>query len=124
MNHFFRETLSLSIMTVSIPIQLKTSRNLVNDTLKAILHSILFHRTYNTVKPLESDLLDVVYPHISDSEIDNLLDDKISQISFDSEKDKDKKHFEIKVSFYPKSKQKKAWFGQSPFEQWIIQGDE
>lgn len=100
-------------MTVTIPIQLKIERYHLKDCLKAILHSILFHRTFSTIRPKESELLEVTFLRLDSPHIEGLINERISSIPEKLSK------FQIKLNFYDK-KNKNAWF-PNPWETWVIQ---
>jgi Autophagy-related protein 101 len=60
-------------MTVTIPVQLRIEKRYLNDCLKAILHSILFHRTFSLIKPKEDEIFDLIYPRLDSQQIEDLI---------------------------------------------------
>ncbi|KAG5636259.1 hypothetical protein H0H81_008615 [Sphagnurus paluster] len=61
----------------TITIDLVLDRLTTKDVLKGILHSILFHRLFGTVKPTSFEVLDVTMPGVSDPEMEQLVNDKV-----------------------------------------------
>jgi len=66
-----------SLMVSSIPLNITLERAVARDVLRALLHSILFHRLFGTVHPRCVDVLDVTFPGVSDAEIERLVNDKV-----------------------------------------------
>ncbi|KAF8837532.1 DUF1649-domain-containing protein [Paxillus ammoniavirescens] len=52
-------------------------RRSAKEVLHAILHSILFHRLFGTVKPQTFEVLDVTMPGVADSEMEQLVNEKV-----------------------------------------------
>jgi len=61
--------------TVSIDVILE--RQTAKEVLNAILHAILFHRLFGTVKAQTFDVLDVTMPGVADPEMEQLVNDKV-----------------------------------------------
>ncbi|KAI8057081.1 autophagy-related protein [Syncephalis plumigaleata] len=59
------------------PIELTTDRSLLKDVLRALLHTILFHRVFITIRPMEVEALDTFYPAIDDPDIERAIEDKL-----------------------------------------------
>ncbi|KAL4260338.1 ATG101 family protein [Pleurotus pulmonarius] len=57
-----------SIITIDLILDRQTAR----DVLNGILHAILFHRLFGTVKPKTLEVLDVTMPGVSDPETEQL----------------------------------------------------
>ncbi|KAG2745015.1 hypothetical protein P692DRAFT_20809424 [Suillus brevipes Sb2] len=49
------------------------NRHSAKEVLTTILHSILFHRLFGTVKPQTFEVLDVTMPGVSDPEMEQLV---------------------------------------------------
>ncbi|KAI9325869.1 hypothetical protein DFJ73DRAFT_867997 [Zopfochytrium polystomum] len=60
-------------------IDLTADRYYLSNALKAILHSIIFHRGFVATKPVEVtvDALDVTYVKVEDPEVSKLIDEKV-----------------------------------------------
>ncbi|KAK8170024.1 autophagy-related protein [Phyllosticta citrichinensis] len=52
----------------------------VKDIVKAILHTIFFHRYFTPVTPLHRDLLDLTLPAIDDVDLDTLIDQRATAL--------------------------------------------
>ncbi|KAG1786469.1 uncharacterized protein HD556DRAFT_1052295 [Suillus plorans] len=52
-------------------------RHSAKEVPTAILHSILFHRLFGTVKPQTFEVLDVTMPGVSDPEMEQLVTEKV-----------------------------------------------
>ncbi|KZP19934.1 hypothetical protein FIBSPDRAFT_911220 [Athelia psychrophila] len=61
----------------TITIDVALDRRTAREALRAILHSILFHRLFGTVKPQTFDVLEVTMPGVSDSEMEQLIADRV-----------------------------------------------
>jgi len=95
------------------------------DVLKGVLHSILFHRLFGTVKPQTFEVLDVTIPGVSDVGMEQLVNDKVEVFWKGIENGANAKRGQIAVTFSEK-RPKKSWFqvyvGEEdvPWEQWVI----
>ncbi|KIK80687.1 hypothetical protein PAXRUDRAFT_158000 [Paxillus rubicundulus Ve08.2h10] len=111
--------------TVSIDVVLE--RRSAKEVLHAILHSILFHRLFGTVKPQTFEVLDVTMPGVADYEMEQLVDEKVD-IFWKGIESGANKRGQILVTFSEK-KPKKSWFqvyvGEEdvPWEQWIVNAE-
>jgi autophagy-related protein 101 len=54
-------------------------RETARDALRAMLHGILFHRLFGTVKPTTLNCLDVTFPAVKDEEMDALVEDTVER---------------------------------------------
>ncbi|KAG9064658.1 hypothetical protein KI688_002916 [Linnemannia hyalina] len=63
---------------VMFPVELTVERSYLKDALRAILHTVLFHRVFANIKPRDMDILDLTIPIIDDPEVDKLVDEKIA----------------------------------------------
>ncbi|KAF8550072.1 DUF1649-domain-containing protein [Imleria badia] len=111
--------------TVSIDVILE--RQTAKEVLHAILHAILFHRLFGTVKPQTFDVLDVTMPGVADPEMEQLVNEKVDVFWKGIESGSNKRG-QILVTFSEK-KPKKSWFqvyvGEEdvPWEQWIVNAE-
>ncbi|KAF9236537.1 autophagy-related protein [Melanogaster broomeanus] len=107
--------------TVSIDVVLE--RRSAKEVLHAVLHSILFHRLFGTVKPQTFEVLDVTMIH----EMEQLVNDKVD-VFWKAIESGSNKRGQITVTFSEK-KPKKSWFqvyvGEEdvPWEQWIVNAE-
>ncbi|CAL1708419.1 unnamed protein product [Somion occarium] len=105
-----------------VTIDLVLDRHTTKEVLRAVLHSILFHRLFGIVKPQTYDVLDVTMPGVDDPEIKQLIQDKVDAFWKAVDLRADKKG-EITVTFTEK-RARKSWFLTSeeevPWEQWTI----
>ncbi|KIM64164.1 hypothetical protein SCLCIDRAFT_1213581 [Scleroderma citrinum Foug A] len=114
-----------SIPTVTIDIVL--DRRNAKEVLHAILHAILFHRLFGTVKPQTFEVLDVTVPGVSDPEMEQLVNDKVDTFWKGVENGTNKRG-QVLVTFSEK-RPKKSWFqvyvGEEdvPWEQWIVNAE-
>ncbi|KAF9218642.1 DUF1649-domain-containing protein [Gyrodon lividus] len=110
---------------VSIDVVLE--RRSAKEVLHAILHSILFHRLFGTVKPQTFEVLDVTMPGVADSEMEQLVNDKVD-IFWKGIESGSNKRGQILVTFSEK-KPKKSWFQvyvgeeEVTWEQWIVNAE-
>ncbi|RKP13687.1 hypothetical protein BJ684DRAFT_15938 [Piptocephalis cylindrospora] len=58
-------------------LELTVDRPHFKEAVRAILHTILFHRIFSLVTPLELDTLDLTYPSVEDSDVGKKIEDKI-----------------------------------------------
>ncbi|KAI0051231.1 DUF1649-domain-containing protein [Auriscalpium vulgare] len=111
--------------TVTIDIIL--DRQNTKEVLRAILHAILFHRSFGTIKPKTFEVLDVTMPGVADPEIERLVDEKVGAFWKGMESGAYKRG-QITITLSGKQ-QKKAWLGitsyeeEVPWEQWIINAE-
>ncbi|RUS20716.1 DUF1649-domain-containing protein [Endogone sp. FLAS-F59071] len=104
------------------PIEITADRAFVKDVLKALLHAILFHRVFATIRPRDFDVLDTTVSAIDDTEIDNQVEEKVNNFARSIDWANTNKG-QIAVMFYEK-RPKKGWFGKQEeevcWEQWAI----
>ncbi|OJA18501.1 hypothetical protein AZE42_07590 [Rhizopogon vesiculosus] len=111
--------------TVTIDVTL--DRHNVKEVLNAILHSILFHRLFGTVKPQTFEVLDVTMPGVADPEMEQLVTEKVD-IFWKGIESGANKRGQMIVTFSEK-KAKKSWFQvyageeEVPWEQWIVNAE-
>ncbi|KAF9281469.1 hypothetical protein BGZ68_006622 [Mortierella alpina] len=107
---------------VTFPVELTVERTLLKEALRAILHTILFHRVFANIKPRDMDILDLTIPVIDDPEVDKLVDEKIAAFVKAVDANPQSKG-QIGLMFYEK-RTKRAWFSSTSsevcWEQWAI----
>ncbi|KAK2460715.1 hypothetical protein APHAL10511_007185 [Amanita phalloides] len=108
----------------TISIDLTLDRSTTKDVLNGILHSILFHRLFGTIKPRTFEVLDVTMPGVSDPAIEQLVNDKVEAFWKGMENGFNK-HGQINV-FFSEKRPKKSWFQvymgeeEVPWEKWVV----
>ncbi|KAL1742532.1 autophagy-related protein [Schizophyllum fasciatum] len=108
----------------TITIDLVLDRQNAKEVLTGVLHAILFHRLFGTVKPQTFEVLDVTMPGVSDATMERLVSDKVETFRRTLEGGAEKRG-QLVVTFSEK-KPKKSWFqvyvGEEdvPWEQWTI----
>ncbi|KAF9088116.1 hypothetical protein BGX29_006753 [Mortierella sp. GBA35] len=107
---------------VMFPVELTVERSYLKDALRAILHTVLFHRVFANIKPRDMDILDLTIPIIDDPEVDKLVDEKIAAFVKVVDSNPQSKG-QIGIMFYEK-RTKRAWFSSTSsevcWEQWAI----
>jgi len=112
---------------ITIDIVLDHDRHTTKEVLGAILHSILFHRLFGTVKPQIFEVLDVTMPGVADPEMEQLVREKVDAFWKGIESGASKRG-RILVTFSEK-RPKKSWFQvymgeeEVPWEQWVINAE-
>ncbi|KAI9799692.1 MAG: hypothetical protein M1825_004427 [Sarcosagium campestre] len=101
----------------------------VQDVVKAILHTIFFHRFFPSIRPKSRDLLDITLPVVDNAELETLIEQRtnalIRQID-DTHADgyrSSSTRGHIAVQFFEK-RRRKAWFSKQDeeicWEQWTL----
>ncbi|KAF9150538.1 hypothetical protein BG015_007651 [Linnemannia schmuckeri] len=107
---------------VMFPVELTVERSYLKDALRAILHTVLFHRVFANIKPRDMDILDLTIPINDDPEVDKLVDEKIAAFVKVVDTNPQSKG-QIGIMFYEK-RTKRAWFSSTSsevcWEQWAI----
>ncbi|PBK92118.1 DUF1649-domain-containing protein [Armillaria gallica] len=112
----------------TITIDLVLDRSTIKDVLRAMLHSILFHRLFGIVKPQTFEVLDVTMPGVSDPEVEQMVHEKVD-LFWKSIENGGSKRGQILVTFSEKRQKKGGWFVYSggeedvPWEQWVINAE-
>ncbi|KAI9818539.1 MAG: hypothetical protein M1827_000598 [Pycnora praestabilis] len=92
----------------------------VKDIVKAILHTIFFHRFFPSIRPKTGDLLDLTLPIVDDVELETLIDQRttalIRQIDTTSNLTSTSVRGQIAVQFFEK-RRRKAWFSTKAEEE-------
>ncbi|KAL5533546.1 hypothetical protein ACEPAG_6 [Sanghuangporus baumii] len=111
--------------TPIITIDLVLDRLTTKDVLRALLHAILFHRLFGTIKPQAMEVLDVTVPGVKDAQVEMLIDEKVDAFWKGVENGTNKRG-QITITFAEK-RQKKLWFTMGeeevPWEKWIINAE-
>ncbi|KAF7978068.1 hypothetical protein HWV62_1711 [Athelia sp. TMB] len=113
------------VITIDVILDRRTAR----EALGAILHSILFHRLFGTVKPQTFDVLDVTMPGVSDYEMEQLIADRVDALWKGIENGTNKRGQQILVTFSEKRARKSSWFPvymgeeEVAWEQWIVNAE-
>ncbi|KAL5519650.1 hypothetical protein ACEPAH_1333 [Sanghuangporus vaninii] len=94
--------------TPIITIDLVLDRLTTKDVLRALLHAILFHRLFGTIKPQTMEVLDVTVPGVKDAQVEMLIDEKVDAFWKGVENGTNKRG-QITITFAEK-RQKKLWF--------------
>ncbi|KAI0714569.1 autophagy-related protein [Earliella scabrosa] len=109
----------------TITIDLVLDRQQTKEVLGAMLHSILFHRLFGTVKPKTFEVLDVTMPGVDDEEMRLLVEEKVDAFWKAVEGDANKRG-QILVTFSEK-RPRSTWFlmreEEIPWEQWVLNAE-
>ncbi|KAF9559500.1 DUF1649-domain-containing protein [Agrocybe pediades] len=109
----------------TITMDLVLDRLTMKDVLCGVLHAILFHRLFGTIKPQTFEVLDVTMPGVSDPETERLIYEKVESFWKGIESTANKRG-QITVTLAEK-KVKKNWFStgeeEIPWEQWVINAE-
>ncbi|KAL7415845.1 hypothetical protein BDY24DRAFT_439096 [Mrakia frigida] len=101
---------------------LTVEHSLVRDVLRAILLSILFHRTYTAVVPANIDVLDITFSIPKDPSIEKIVTDRVEAFYKSIASERTVKG-QCSLIFSEKIP-KKTWFGKGeddiPWEKWIL----
>jgi len=115
-------------------LEIFADRTCVKDIVKAILHTIFFHRYFTPLRPATSDLLDVTFPHVSDPDLETLVEQRAQtlvrqlDVSPSTDPSYPKRHEggrgQLVLQFTEK-KRRKGWFGgkadeDTVWETWIL----
>ncbi|KAF2158174.1 DUF1649-domain-containing protein [Myriangium duriaei CBS 260.36] len=114
-------------------LELLADRSCVKEIVKAILHTIFFHRYFTALTPTTHDLFDITLPVVSDVELETLIDQRattlsrhfeISPYSNPNASDQQGGRGQVVVQFMEK-KRRKGWFGgkaddELVWESWVL----
>ncbi|KAI9206466.1 autophagy-related protein [Polychytrium aggregatum] len=114
-------------MPLDFPLDLTIERYYLKDVLRAIIHSILFHRSFSMTRPKDADieLLNIVYPRLDDPEIERLVEEKVAAFlrAFDPAAGGSNTG-QVIIMFSERREKKSTWFvkvsDDSCWEQWIV----
>ncbi|KAF8174232.1 autophagy-related protein [Pholiota molesta] len=109
----------------TITIDLVLDRLTTKDVLHGVIHSILFHRLFGTIKPQTFEVLDVTMPGVSDTDTERLVNEKI-EVFWRAIESGANKRGQIIITIAEK-KLKKNWFStgeeEVPWERWVINAE-
>lgn len=97
----------------------------VKDVVKAILHTIFFHRYFTSISPLTRDLLDLTLPAIDDVDLETLIEQKtFSLVRAIDSSHQPRGRGQIAVQFFEKRRRKTYFFAKADedvcWEQWTL----
>ncbi|KAF2200854.1 DUF1649-domain-containing protein [Delitschia confertaspora ATCC 74209] len=97
----------------------------MKDVVKAILHTIFFHRYFSSISPLTRDLLDLTLPAIDDVDLETLIDQRTNQLIRAIESTHQQRgRGQLAVQFMEKKRKKGYFFGKQEdevcWERWIL----
>ncbi|KAL1608403.1 hypothetical protein SLS60_003345 [Paraconiothyrium brasiliense] len=97
----------------------------VKDVVKAILHTIFFHRYFTSISPLTRDLLDLTLPAIDDVDLETLIDQRtIALVRAIESTHQQRGRGQLVVQFFEKRRRKTYFFGKADedvcWEQWTL----
>ncbi|KAJ2815964.1 hypothetical protein FBU31_006746, partial [Coemansia sp. 'formosensis'] len=102
---------------------LTLERSVIAAVVKAMLHTILFHRYFGNVTPKENHILsNITYVSVDDSSVSSTVESKIEELMQTISVTADSKS---QISLYfTETKARKAWFSKSEeeicWEEWVI----
>ncbi|TFK56310.1 DUF1649-domain-containing protein [Heliocybe sulcata] len=107
----------------TVNIDLVLDRRSTTEVLAAILHAVLFHRLFGTVKPATFEIQDITVPGVDDAEMKQLVTEKVNAFWRAIEVSPTKRG-QIVITFSEK-RVRKGWFSlggeeEVPWEQWLI----
>ncbi|KAF2756121.1 DUF1649-domain-containing protein [Pseudovirgaria hyperparasitica] len=97
----------------------------VKDVIKALLHTIFFHRLFPPLSPYTRDLLDQTLPCITDNNLETLIDQQATSLvrAIESGTTPQRGRGQLAVLFYEKTR-KKTYFSYKDdkvcWEQWRL----
>ncbi|KAJ4366837.1 hypothetical protein N0V83_007364 [Neocucurbitaria cava] len=98
----------------------------VQEVVKAILHTIFFHRYFTSISPLTHDLLDLTLPAIDDVDLETLIEQKTwALVRAIDNTHQPRGRAQIAVQFFEKRRRKTYFsFGKADedvcWEQWTL----
>ncbi|KAJ3156378.1 hypothetical protein HDU89_004160 [Geranomyces variabilis] len=108
-----------------IPLDLTVDRYYLAAVLRALLHSILFHRRFTSERPVDVDIdaLNVTYARLEDVEVERAVDDKVRAFERLVDPMSGRNRGQIAIMFFAR-RPKKSWFSTSEeevcWEQWAL----
>lgn len=111
----------------TVTIEIVLDRQNTREILCALLHAILFHRLFGTIRPQTFEVLDVTMPGVADPTMGQLVEEKVDAF-WKGLENVALKRGEISVTLSKKD-QRKAWLGITTYEeevaweQWIIKAE-
>ncbi|KAJ3046978.1 hypothetical protein HK097_000349, partial [Rhizophlyctis rosea] len=101
---------------VAFPLELVVDRYYLKDVLRAVLHSIIFHRSFEVIRPREVDIeqLGVTYVCSEDAEVENTIEDKVAALVRTVDAPGASNKVQLAVMFFERRPKKaKSWFAKS-----------
>ncbi|KAJ1867429.1 hypothetical protein LPJ78_000985 [Coemansia sp. RSA 989] len=102
---------------------LELERSFVEPVVKAVLHTIIFHRYFGNVVPRDTTILSsITYASVENTEVINTVDAKVRELVQNLSPVVDSKS---QISLYfTETKPRRAWFSRSEeeicWEEWIV----
>ncbi|KAF9528261.1 autophagy-related protein [Crepidotus variabilis] len=116
----------INVELPTITVDLVLDRSTAKDVLHGVLHAILFHRLFGTIKPTSFEVLDITVPGVSDPETERLVNEKVEAFWRGVEGGNNKRGT-ITVTLSEKKMKKNYWFSvgeeEVPWEQWVINAE-
>ncbi|KAH8673806.1 DUF1649 domain protein [Xylariales sp. PMI_506] len=95
----------------------------VRDVVRAILHTIFFHRFFPSITPQSREVLDITLPFVQDAELDTMIEKRAAEL--DRELSAERSHAphaggggggrgDISVQFFEK-KRRKTWYMRAAY---------
>ncbi|KAF2841482.1 DUF1649-domain-containing protein [Patellaria atrata CBS 101060] len=102
----------------------------VKDIVKAILHTLFFHRYFTPIAPLTRDLLDLTLPLIDDVDLETLIDQRatvlVRALDSASEFGRQSGRAQLVVQFFEKRRKRGGYFSfgkgeeEVCWEMWVL----
>ncbi|KAJ3188969.1 hypothetical protein HDU85_004686 [Gaertneriomyces sp. JEL0708] len=112
---------------VVLPLEITVDRYYLSASLKALIHSILFHRRFTPEKPVDVDVdsLGVTYVKLENPEVERAVEEKVRMLEKALDPTTGRNKGQLALMFFEKkSKQKKSWFAKTEedtcWEQWVL----
>ncbi|KZT18686.1 DUF1649-domain-containing protein [Neolentinus lepideus HHB14362 ss-1] len=107
----------------TVTIDLVLDRRSTTEVLTAVLHAILFHRLFGTVKPTAFEVQDITVPGVDDADMRQLISEKVNAFWRAIEVSSTKRG-QIAITFSER-RVRKGWFSlggeeEVPWEQWLV----
>ncbi|KAI9011023.1 hypothetical protein BC832DRAFT_590284 [Gaertneriomyces semiglobifer] len=101
---------------VVLPLEITVDRYYLSASLKALIHSILFHRRFTPEKPVDVDVdsLGVTYVKLENPEMERAVEEKVRMLEKALDPTTGRNKGQLALMFFEKkSKQKKSWFAKT-----------
>ncbi|ORY69935.1 DUF1649 domain protein [Pseudomassariella vexata] len=94
----------------------------VRDVVRAILHTIFFHRFFPGVTPHSREVLDITLPYVEDAELDTMIEKRAAELDRELSVERTHAHSggngggrgNISVQFFEK-KRRKTWYMRAAY---------
>lgn len=106
--------------------ELKVELSEVQEVLRCILHTIMFHRALGLVRPkdIHCELLEITYVQCGDAELEKKIEEKIDHFVNWAKKHPNKQSQQVRLSFYEVKNKQASWFSNKverlDWECWYI----